>query len=158
MKNLFPTLVFALILLGLVFSCNKDNNNYEVADYTRGMLESRRWQGRAYGYIKGDTLIPPATDSIDWPKYYYRNMDTTFALSRVNAFVLDVAGKRVKFLSIDSNIKRKEFDSTYANSARTLLVYDWGKDSMYFEYHRVGEHNSAAGRAYEDNIYLISDK
>jgi len=154
-KNLFSALICGLILLGLVFSCNKDNNNYELADYTLGMINSRTWHGYTYGYVKGDTVISGAT--MDWPKGFSRTIDTTFAIFKVNSFVLDAAGARIKFFTIDSALKRKEFDSTYAHSARSFLVYDWNKDTVYFEHHKVDDFNAAAGRAYEKHIYLRSD-
>lgn len=154
MKNLLCGLSLTIIFSAFLISCDKNKNYYAVTDYTSGMLTTRHWTGYAYGFAIGDTVIAP--DTLAWPKYYYRNIDTSFNIQKVNSFAVSLCGMRLVFRSVDSVSKIVTYDSTYANSQRSFLIFDYGLNTMRCELHKTGDYNAAAGKAYSSDWVISS--
>lgn len=143
-----------LALLGVlaILCCSKSKNTYTVTDHTVGMLNSRHWQGKAYGNVKGDTVIEG--NHTDWPKHYDRNVDTDFSIDKINGFVVNANSAILVFRTVDSAAEFVNYDSVYASSAKSFLVWDFGHDTMHLEFHQITGSNAAAGTYYESNWVL----
>jgi len=153
-KTLAPLLTTAALAV-FVFACTK-SSNYSNTDHTVGLVNvSRHWSGYSKGYIKGDTLIPPATSSQVAALYYYHNIpDSFFAVQKVNGYLVSVMGTYMNYLTTDSVHTLVTFDTTATGSPTCFVKFNYSRDSMWLEYHQVGTYNSVTNHYYETNIYL----
>lgn len=152
MKNV---LFLSVLACAGIISCNKQNNNYSLADHTAGMITDRQWSGNIYGYSKGDTLFPGDTAHYEWPKVFSRIItDSSFAVSRVNGFAVSIMGYTLNYRTTDEVAKTRRFDSVITGSLNAVLIYYYEKDSMSFENHVVSGYNSMANQYYQKNVLL----
>jgi len=157
MKRLIYTVSILSGTSLLMYSCSKGGGNYSVADHTTGIANVvRSWSGTANGFVQGDTIIPPATASVPWPKAYSRTItDTSFAVQKINGFAVAVLGYTLNYLTTDSTVNHLvEFDTTLSGSSLSFLKYYYISDSMSFEFHWISGYNSAANQYYQTNYYL----
>ena len=142
----------------IVFSCSKKSNPYTTGpNHAMGMTNTRMWSGNSKGYVQGDTVLLPDTSHIAWPKRFSRIItDTSFAIVRINDFLVSVLGTTLNYRSTDSIGKTVVFDTVLAGSlVRTNLIYYFSKDSMVYIYYKVGDLNAATGLYYytEDTLH-----
>ena len=150
-----PPGVLLLFIILVIFSCGKNTNNYSVTDHTVGMVKIRAWSGYTYGYARGDTLWD--TVHVAWPEYFYHTItDTSFSVQKINGFAINVDGVVLIFRTVDSVNKIMRFDSTYANSTTSFLIWNFGQDTMHYEFHKIYGHNDSAMKYYETNKILHS--
>ena len=148
-------LISFALTCAVMISCNKKSNDYSLTDYTTGMITLRQWSGNVYGYRKGDTLFPGDTTHYEWPKVFNRALtDSSFSLSRINGFAVNVLGYTLNYRSTDEVAKTRRFDSVITGSLNAVLIYYYEKDSMSFENHVVSGYNSRASQYYQTNIML----
>jgi hypothetical protein len=153
MKHLVGSLVLLFAVMLIFPGCKKNSNNYSVTDHTVGMNKVRTWTGYSNGYYYGDTSW--AGKDITWPKWYmYTTTDSPCAVLPVNGFVVNVMGRILNWRSTDSVLKIVVFDSIYANSQRSFLIWDYGQDTMRLEFHRMMGWNDTLKLYYQDNKYL----
>ena len=156
MKYLLILVALFLCITLIIPGCNKNTNNYSVTDHTTGMIKIRSWSGYAFGNSRGDTLWN--TVHVAWPEYFCHTVtDTSFSVLKVNGFSINVEGTELAFRSVDSVNKIVKFDFTYANSATSFLIWDFGQDTMYYEFHKIYGHNDSANKYYETNQVLRSN-
>ena len=139
----------------IITSCTK-NRNYSNIDHTVGMTGARSWTGPIYGYYKGDTLLSSTdTTHTPWPKVFSRTIaDTLFAVQKLDGYRVSVWGVQLPYRATDSTAQTVRYDTTLPNSSPTILTFYYAKDSMTFEYHMLGEFNSAAGNYYQTHAFM----
>src|SRR5580658_325465 len=101
MKNLTNCLCIIFLVAACSLGCNKSSNNYSTTDHTVGITNLRTWSGSANGYYKGDTMITVGTTL--WALHFARNIvDTSFAIAKINGFVVSVLGTALDYQFTDS--------------------------------------------------------
>ena len=154
MKNTKFTLPALLIAGLLAYSCNK--TSYTNTDHTVGLVNTTRsWSGYSTGFIKGDTLIPPATTVQQGALYFYHTInDSSFNVLKSNGYQISVMGTYMNYHSTDSTTHIVEFDTTFSGSPKSFLKYNYSNNSITMEYHWVGTFNAVTSRYYQTDIYL----
>ncbi len=156
MKKTLFSVSLLLIAAALFSQCTK-SGNYSAADHTVGLVNvTKHFKGYAYGYYKGDTLLYPLdTTHYPWTKYYYRTIDSTFSIQKVNGFLINVVGVYMNYKSTDSlTYKVVKFDTVFPGVPRSLLNYYYAKDSIYLECHHSDSLNTYSNQYYQSHIFL----
>ena len=156
MKNVMLLLSIVTCVAIIAVACNKNSNNYSVADHTTGMVNGRLWSGNAYGYTQGDTLLTTGdTTHTVWAKIFSRTItDTSFSVQKINGFEVTVLGTTLTYRLTDSTNNLIRFDSVVTGTLNAILKYNYLNGSMSYEYHNVTGYNTNNHQYYQVNLFL----